>query len=265
MKLAMAQIPMTDDMNENLSKAVGYIRQARDCDLIFFPEIQLSPFFPQYEKGDASGYLIGTDSGYICQLCAAARENGLYVSPNVYLCENGGPYDASLWITPQGEIEDTAKMVHIMQAEQFYEQDFYTPSEDGFKVFDTPFGRVGIVICFDRHLPESIRTCALKGAQLVIVPAANTFCEPLEIFEWELRIQAFQNNVFIAMCNRVGREDKMAFCGQSLVISPDGGVISRADDTEQLIKTELDLSQSAVSRNKRPYIKTRRNDEYYRR
>ena len=75
-----------------------------------------------------------------------------------------------------------------------------TPSEDGFKVFDTPFGKVGIVICFDRHLPESIRTCTLKGAQLIIIPTANTLAEPLEMFEWELRVQAFQNNVFVAMC-----------------------------------------------------------------
>ena len=63
------------------------------------------------------------------------------------------------------------------------------PSEDGFKVFDTPFGRVGIVICFDRHLPESIRTCALLGAALVIVPTANCKAEPMELFGWEIRVQ----------------------------------------------------------------------------
>ena len=79
---------------------------------------------------------------------------------------NSRRYDTSLWIDPHGELLDCAKMVHIAQAEQFYEQDYYTPSDDGFKVFNTPFGRVGIVICYDRHLPESIRTCTLMGAQL---------------------------------------------------------------------------------------------------
>ena len=54
MKLAMAQITLYDDMDKNLEKAISFIKQAQECDLIFFPEIQLSPFFPQYEKYDAS-------------------------------------------------------------------------------------------------------------------------------------------------------------------------------------------------------------------
>ncbi|MBR1383098.1 MAG: carbon-nitrogen hydrolase family protein [Ruminococcus sp.] len=265
MKLAMAQMSMTSDMYCNLERSVSYIEKAKDSDLIFFPEIQLSPFFPQYEKRDAAKYLIERDSEYIKRFCNAAQENDIFVSPNIYLSEKGKTYDASLWITPEGKIADTAKMVHIMQAEQFYEQDYYTPSDDGFKVFDTPYGRVGIVICFDRHLPESIRTCSLKGAQLVIIPTANTWAEPLEMFEIELRAQAFQNNVYIAMCNRVGREDKMDFCGQSLVVSPDVDILLKADDTEQLIRCDLDLSLAEVSRNKRPYILTKRNDEFYRR
>ena len=264
MKLAMAQITLYDDMDKNLEKAISFIKQAQECDLIFFPEIQLSPFFPQYEKYDASKYLIAPDSGYIKHFCKAARDNNIFISPNVYLSENCKPYDASLWITPDGKIADIAKMVHIMQVEQFYEQDHYTPSEDGFKVFDTPFCKVGIVICFDRHLPESIRTCTLKGAQLIIIPTANTLAEPLEMFEWELRVQAFQNNVFVAMCNRVGREDKMYFCGQSLIVSPDGDILFKANGSEQLITAELDLSLAAISRCKRPYITTRRNDGYYR-
>ena len=57
-----------------------------------------------------------------------------------------------------------SKMVHIYQAENFYECDYYTPSGDGFQVFDTPFGRIGIVICFDRHIPTSIRSCARTDA-----------------------------------------------------------------------------------------------------
>ena len=263
MKLVMAQMSMSDSIEQNLEKSLGYIGAARGCDLIFFPEIQLSPFFPQYRGHDASPYLLSADSSYIRSICCKARETGLYVSPNVYLAFDGKPYDTSLWITPDGTVADASKMVHIMQADKFYEQDYYTPSDDGFKVYDTPFGKVGIVICFDRHLPESIRTCVLKGAQLVIIPTANTKDEPLEMFEWELRVQAFQNNVFIAMCNRVGREGKMDFCGASLVISPDGDMLFKADDTEQLCFSEIDLSLADVSRAGRPYIKTRRKDMYF--
>ena len=85
---------------------------------------------------------------------------------------------------------------------RFFEQDYYTPADDGFKVFETEFGKIGLVICFDRHYPESIRTEALMGADLILIPTVNTKAEPSEMFEWELRVQAFHNSVFIAMCNR---------------------------------------------------------------
>lgn len=133
---------------------------------------------------------MGEDAEALRLLAQKAGEHHYYLSPNVYLERNGHRYDASLWIGPDGQVQDIAKMVHIAQAKQFYEQDYYTPSEDGFKVFDTPFGKIGIVICYDRHLPESIRTCVLMGAELVIVPTANTKAEPLEMFEWEMRVQA---------------------------------------------------------------------------
>ena len=64
----------------------------------------------------------------------------------------------SLLIDDAGSIVGTQKMVHISQSEHFYEQDYYSTSEDGFAVFDTKFGKIGIVVCFDRHYHESIRT-----------------------------------------------------------------------------------------------------------
>ena len=262
MKLAMAQMSMKYDLQQNLRKALDYIEQAKECDLLFFPEIQLSPFFPQYEKRNAESYLLAMDSDEVLQICQMARKYKLYTSPNLYLSIDGKPYDASLWITPDGTIEGVSKMVHILQAKQFYECDYYTPSDDGFKVYDTPFGKIGIVICFDRHLPESIRTCALLGSQMVIIPTANTKSEPMELFEWEMRVAAMQNNVFIAMCNRVGKEGTMEFSGESILIDPDGNVLCKADDTEQLITAELDLQESETARQRRPYIHTRRPEWY---
>lgn len=262
MKLAMAQMRMTGSMDENLKTSLEMCDAARGCDLLFFPEIQLTPFFPQYEKRDVSSYVLKPDSEKITALCEAAKRNGLYMSPNVYLELDGKKYDTSLWIDTRGEVLDCAKMVHIAQAEQFYEQDYYTPAPDGFKVFDTPFGKVGIVICFDRHLPESIRTCALMGAQLVIIPTANTEAEPMEMFEWEVRVQAMQNQVFVAMCNRVGLEGEMDFAGQSIVVHPSGEVIIKADNKQRLVTCDIDLAESMLWRGKRPYISTRRPDMY---
>lgn len=263
MKLAMAQMKMSADMDENLKKTLAFCEEAEGSDLLFFPEVQLSPFFAQYEGRDASKYLIGIDDEKIRAIQGKSAEHQMYISPNVYLAENGMPYDANLFFDRKGKLSGISRMVHIFQAEQFYECDYYTPSEEGFKVYDTDFGRVGIVICFDRHLPESIRTCAAMGADLVIVPTANTKAEPLEMFEWEMRVQAYQNMTFIAMCNRVGKEGNMDFAGESLVIDPQGNLLAKADDRERLVTCELDLSLAGKEKEKRPFLRMRR-PEFYR-
>ena len=262
MKIALAQMCMDKEPSENLSKSLYYCDQAKGCDLLFFPEIQLTPFFPQYHDRCVDDYCMDLTDDALQRLCQKAREHQYFLSPNVYLASEGKRYDASLWITPDGEIQDVAKMVHIAQNVKFYEQDYYTPSEDGFKVFQTPYGKVGIVICFDRHLPESIRTCALKGADLVIIPTANTKAEPMELFEWEMRVQAMQNQVFIAMCNRVGTEDQMEFAGESIVIDPRGNVVAKADDQEQLLICEIDLREVKQVRSGLDYLSLRRPEQY---
>lgn len=218
MKIALAQISMSKDMNINLKKSLEYCDRAKDSDLLFFPEIQLSPFFPQYEKQNVDEYCLKIESEEVKLLANKAREHNYYFSPNIYLEENNNRYDASLWIEPDGNIKDISKMVHISQAEKFYEQDYYTSS--------------------------------------------NTKAEPLEMFEWEMRVQAMQNQVFIAMCNRVGKEDGMDFAGESLVINPNGDVVAKAGDEEQLLVSEIDLNESVKRQKEVPYLSTKRKEWY---
>lgn len=264
MKLAMAQMSMMKSIDENLKKSLDFCDKAKEenADLLFFPEIQCTPFFPQYEKQDVQDYRMKADGIEIQKLKEKARMHQMYLSPNLYLEEGRHCYDASFWINPDGRLEGISKMVHIAQAEQFYEQDYYTPSDSGFQVFDTEFGKIGIVICYDRHLPESIRICTLMGADLIIVPTANCKAEPLEMFEWEMRVQAMQNQVFIAMCNRVGKEGDMDFAGESLVIAPTGDVIKKADDREQLVVCEVDLKEAGRLKEDKPYLKSRQPKWY---
>ena len=125
MKLALAQISMASNMQENLEKSLLFCDQANGTDLLFFPEIQLSPFFPQYEKRNVDCYCLQPDSVEISKLKEKAAQHHYYLSPNVYLERQGKRYDTSLWITPDGQLADTAQMIHIAQAKQFYEQDSF--------------------------------------------------------------------------------------------------------------------------------------------
>ena len=100
MKIALAQMRMTGNVQENLEKSLKFCDLAEDCDLLFFPEIQLSPFFPQYEKQDAEMYVMEKNGQEIAELAGKAKEHQYYLSPNVYLKLENQKYDASLWIGP---------------------------------------------------------------------------------------------------------------------------------------------------------------------
>ena len=94
MKIALAQIQISDNMEENYQKALNCIQEAavNGAELICFPEVQLSPFFPQYEKSDASRFLLPLSHPYVKGIQAACRENGIYASPNFYI-DDGKAYD----------------------------------------------------------------------------------------------------------------------------------------------------------------------------
>lgn len=264
MKIALFQMKNEGSVGKNLEKSLRAIKEAADngADLILFPEVQLTQFFPQYPGRDARRLRVQPDSDIVRAFCRACRENHIMAVPNLYLELDGSPYDASLMIDREGRIPGIQKMVHVAQAPQFYERDYYTPSDDGFKVFDTKFGKIGIVVCFDRHYPESIRTQALRGADLILVPTVNTKAEPSEMFLWEIRVQAFQNSAAIAMCNRVGREGDMEFSGESVIVDASGDVICMADDTEQILYADIDLHESEAIRNSKPYTSLRRPEFY---
>lgn len=264
MRLALAQMKNEGSIKSNLYKSIEYICKAAEnkADIILFPEVQLTEFFPQYENIDVTEYKIQINSEIVKTFQDACKKSAIIAVPNIYLEEGEYCYDASIMIDQDGEIQGIQKMVHVAQAKQFCEQDYYTPSDEGFKVFNTKFGKIGIVVCFDRHYPESIRTETLMGADLILIPTANTKSEPSEMYEWELRVQAFQNSVAIAMCNRIGVEDAMEFSGESIVIDASGEVIVKADDREQIVYVDIDLDESKKTRECKPYTNLRRVELY---
>ncbi len=260
MKIALAQMQMSSDVADNYEKTIEFIRKSAEnhADLVLFPELQLTPFFPQYENIDTSNYVQTMDSEYIHGIQNACLKYGIFASTNFYISQDNKNYDMSFLIDDDGHILGNQKMVHVKQAERFYEASYYTPSEEGFNVFETPFGKIAIVICFDRHLPESIRTATLKGADLILIPTANTSDEPVELFQWEIKIQAFQNNVVVAMCNRVGVEDEMEFNGYSIVCDADGETLAIAGSDEEILYVDVDFDKTKIKQ----YLDLRRSELY---
>lgn len=263
-KLAAAQMQVSSSMEENYQKSLDYIRRAAEqgAKMICFPEGQLSHYIPQYPGRDKEDFAIGLDHPYLKGLCSACREAGIIASLGLCLEMDGNIYASIALISEKGELLGVGTKNHITYSEHFYEQDYFTPGTSGFQVINTSIGKIGLIVCFDRHYPESFRTCALKGADFIVVPVANERVEPNEMFQWEMRVAAFQNSVNVLMCNRVGVEGTMDFCGQSIFVRADGSVAALADDQEGLLIAKLDLDSTKMVREKQRYIPLRRAEVF---
>jgi N-carbamoylputrescine amidase len=131
-------------------------------------------------------------------------------------------------------------------------------------VYDTAAGRIGVAICYDRHYPEYMRALGLGGAELVVVPQAGTEGEwPEGLYEAEMRTAAFQNGYWVALCNRVGAEERLTFSGESFVCGPDGSVTARAPAGEDhLLIADVDPAACAESHARRLFLRDRRPEAY---
>ena len=113
-------------------------------------------------------------------------------------------------------------------------------------MYRTKAGNIGVAICYDRHYPEYMRALAVGGADLVVVPQAGSVGEwPEGLYEAEMRVAAFQNGYYVALCNRVGKEEKLTFAGESFVCGPDGTVIARAGQgTDEILYADVDFAKN---------------------
>jgi N-carbamoylputrescine amidase len=167
-------------------------------------------------------------------------------------------------IDADGKLLGRTRMIHITDYKGFHERGYYTPGNTGAPVYETQAGRIGVAICYDRHFPEYLRALALGGADLVLVPQAGTVNEwPEGLFEAEMRVAAFQNGYFVALCNRVGLDGNLTFSGESFICAPDGTVLTRAPQGEEyVLNADLDLSVAGASHARRLFLRDRRPELY---
>ncbi len=266
MKIALIQQEATRDKEANLARGLKSAREAAaaGAQVIAFAELAFDRFYPQVpataENLEQAEPVPGpaTDA-----FCALAAELGVVVVLNIFeRNEDGGslPYDSSPVIDADGSILGITRMVHITEYEYFHEQGYYAPGDTGAPVYDTRFGRIGVAICYDRHYPEYMRALAVQGAEVVLIPQAGSVGEwPEGLYEAEMRVTAFQNGYFTALCNRVGAEENLVFSGESFVCNPAGEVLARAGQgTEEILYCDLNLDEVAQSNGRRLFLRDRR-------
>lgn len=239
MKIALIQQHTVSDREANLQRGITSIRQAADqgARLVAFAELSFQRFFPQFcsTEGSKPGgeEIPGPTTELFCEL---AQELGVVIIINLLERAGDKTFDSSPMIDADGSLLGVTRMIHIMDGPGFHERDYYFPGDKGAPVYSTAVGKVGIAICYDRHFPEYMRALGTKGCELVVIPQAGAVDEwPSGLFEAELQVPSLQNGYFCALVNRVGREEKLTFAGQSFVTRPDGSVAARAPGGEDCI------------------------------
>jgi predicted amidohydrolase len=266
-RLALIQQHATADGSTNLRRGLDAVRTAAadGAELVAFAELAFTRFYPQYPAtGDVRGLAEPVPGPTTEAVAALARELGVVVVLNLFERDDEATYDCSPVINADGTLLGRTRMVHITEYPCFHERQYYAPSSLGAPVFDTRVGRLGVAICYDRHFPEYMRALALAGADLVVVPQAGVIDEwPEGLFEGEMCAAAFQNGYFVALCNRVGVEDRLTFAGESFVCGPQGAVLTRAPrGADAILMTDIDLADVARSHARRVLLKDRRPDLY---
>jgi N-carbamoylputrescine amidase len=267
------------DPQANLGATVEQVRAAARCgaQIVCTQELFRSQYFCQSEdhaKFDLAEPIPGPSTQALSQ---AAKQHGIVVIGSLFERRAPGLYhNTAVVIDADGELRGLYRKMHIPDDPLYHEKFYFTPGDLGFRAFDTKFGRIGVLVCWDQWYPEGARITALQGAQILFYPTAIGW-HPKEKAEygaaqhsaWETiqRSHAIANGVFVAVPNRVGHEGDagsgIEFWGQSFVCDPGGRIMAKGSvDQEELVIAECDLGLVDVQRTHWPFLRDRRIDAY---
>ena len=267
MKIALIQQKAGKDKSVNINRGLSNASQAitNGAKIICFAELAFTPFFPQKPAHlDVVNLAEQVPCKTTDMFSELAQKYGVVIILNLFEKKGKETYDSSPVINSNDDIIGITRMIHITDYACFHERDYYHPGNTGAPVYKTKYGRIGVAICYDRHYPEYMRALALDGAEIVFVPQAGAVGEwPEGLYEAEMRIAAFQNGYFTALCNRVGEEECLTFSGESFVCSPFGEIIAQANSgREEILYCNIDLRQINKSHAKRLFLRDRRPELY---
>jgi N-carbamoylputrescine amidase len=267
MKIALIQQHAAKSKQGNIVRGLDNLEIAarNGAALACYAELAFEWFHPQRPaSGDVKDLAEPLDGPLVTAFQRKARELGIVTVLNFFEREREHTFDSSPVIDADGSFLGVTRMVHITEYACFHEQGYYTPGDKGAPVYRTKAGNIGVAICYDRHFPEYMRALALGGADLVIVPQAGAAGEwPEGLYEAEMRVAAFQNGYYTALCNRVGQEDSLDFAGESFVCDPNGVVVARAEHgTDEILYADIDLAVNATSHARQLFMKHRRAELY---
>jgi len=266
----------TADVAENVEKAILKTREAaaQGAQIVCLQELFKSLYFCDVE--DHANFSLGeaipgptTD-----RLGELAKELGIVIIASLFEKRAPGLYhNTTAVLDADGSYLGKYRKMHIPDDPGYYEKFYFTPGDLGYKVFNTRFGKLGILICWDQWYPEAARITSLMGAEILFYPTAigwdtheqDPVINQEQYDAWQIiqRSHSVANGVYVVSVNRVGREADQQFWGGSFVSNPFGSLMYLAShDQEETKVIELDLDKTEYYRTTWPYLRDRRIDSY---
>jgi len=254
--VAATQMACTHNSEENIDKAVGLIKAAKQkgADIILIQEMFASLYFPCINDPENFNLALPFKNNPILEKMAAiAKELDVVLPVSFFEKDNNTYYNSLAVIDADGSILDLYRKSHIPDGPGYEEKYYFHPGNTGFKVWDTKFGRIGVGICWDQWFPEAARIMALMGAEMI----------------WQIVMQghAAANSIPIIASNRIGievnKKFSMTFYGSSFIADECGQKVEECSrDQQEIIVHEFDLDSVSLYRSSWGFFRDRRTDLY---
>lgn len=266
-KIAAIQMPTVADKMENVRTVKTYLEKIKDenPDFVILPEMFCCPYqtenFPIYAEKEG-GPVWQQLSGY-------AKQYGIYLIGGSMPEKDaeGNVYNTSYIFDREGKQIGKHRKVHLFDidvkgGQTFKESDTLTAG-DSDTVFDTEFGKIGVMLCFDIRFPELSRMMVNDGAKVIFVPAAFNMTTGPAHWELSFRTRALDNQIYMVGC-APARDVSAGYIswGHSIVTDPWGAVVDMLDEKEGILLAELDMGYEERVREELPLLKSRRKDMY---
>ena len=272
--IAAIQSRVSKDTAATLKKTGEMVRQAaqKGAQIICLQELYRTIYFPQYKRMDVGNWAETVPGESTRTFAKLAQELGVVIIiPLFEKAKNGKYYNAAVVIDQSGKLLPTYRKPHLPQDPLFYEQNYFEHGRSGYQVYKTQFAAFAVLICYDQWFPEAARAATLAGADIIFYPTAigNVVGYKSPDGDWHaawetvMRGHAIANGVHVVAVNRVGREDRLRFWGQSFACNSFGKIIKRASASkEEVLAAKLDLSHNQRIREGWGFLRNRRPDTY---
>ncbi|MCQ2326874.1 MAG: carbon-nitrogen hydrolase [Bacteroidales bacterium] len=275
LKLGLIQMSCQKDKAANIEKAVKNIRDlaSKGANIVCMQELFSSLYFCDVEDYENFSLAEAIPGKTTEMFQALAKELGIVIVASLFERQMAGLYyNTTAVIDADGSYLGKYRKMHIPDDPGYYEKFYFTPGDLGFKAFETKFGKIGVLICWDQWYPEASRLTAMKGADIIFYPTAIGWAREQDeatnneqYYAWQTaqRAHAVANGVHTVTVNRTGWEGDMQFWGGSFVSNPFGTILYEAShDKEENIVVEIDTDLTEHYRMHWPFFRDRRIDAY---